>query len=307
MTTPPLRFGIQAAGPVDPVGWTEVAKRAESLGYSVLTMADHFSNAMAPFPALAIAAAATTTLRVGTVVLGNDFRHPAVVARDAATLDALSGGRLELGIGAGWMTTDYTTTGIELETPGRRIERLDESVRIITQLLAGESVTFAGDHYTLAGLDGFSGAQVKIPIFMGGGGPRMLATAGRLADIVGINPNLSAGVIDERAGPDATIERTVQKLDWVRKAAGPRFGAVEIQSRIHVAMITDDRDDVLAALAPAMGLTLDQAKTSPHALVGTIEEICDKITSLHTEYGFSYFTWSADVLEDMAPIVDRLG
>lgn len=303
--TKPIRFGVQAIAPADPVAWPEVARKAEGLGYSILTMSDHFDNEMAPFPALAVAASATTTLRLGTAVLGNDFRHPAVLARDAATLDVLSGGRFELGIGAGWMHADYDPTGIPFDRAGVRIDRMTESVDIIRRLLAGETVTAHGDHYSVTDL-ALPSALVSDsapPILMGGGGPRMLRAAARSADIVGINFNLAIGKIDASSGPDATLERSQEKLGWIREAAGERWADLEIQSRLHVATVTDDAVGLAEAFAPGFGLTPAEALATPHALFGTTDEIIEKIQRLHSELGISYYTWNVDVIDEMAPVV----
>lgn len=304
----PFRFGLQAAGPTDATGWTEQCRKVEDLGYATLSVADHFSNALAPFPALAVAAAVTTRLKLATVVLGNDFRHPAVVARDAATLDVLSSGRLELGLGAGWMTSDYTSTGIQLDSAGTRIERLAEAATIIKGLLGGDPVTVSGDHYSIEDLTCLP-APIRPggpPIFMGGGGPVMLRTAAQIADIIGINPNLAAGVIDERAGADATVERAAKKIDWIRSAAAGRFGEIELQTRIHIAVVTNDGAATATELAPAIGLTGEQAMESPHALFGSAGQIAEKLESLRESLGISYFTWSADAIDQMAPVVARL-
>lgn len=285
-----------------------MCRTAEDLGYDVLSMADHFGNALSPIPALAVAAEATTTLRLATMVFGNDFRHPTVVARDAATLDALSGGRFELGIGAGWMIEDYEQSGMELERAGVRIERLRESVELLKQAFTGEETTVAGEHYDVRGFR-CNPPPVQPggpPIFMGGGGPRMLGVAGQLADIVGINPNLAAGVFDEGAGADATLERTMEKISWIRDAAGARFGSIELQSRIHLAMISDDGTGLAEQLAPAFGLTADQAMASPHALIGSPGEIAEKLQRLRETVGVSYFTWSADSMHDLAPVIAML-
>lgn len=310
MPTPPrpFRFGLQASGPADPQGWTELCRKVEDLGYSTLSLADHFSNLLAPFPALAVAAGVTTRLGLATVVLGNDFRHPAVVARDAATLDALSGGRFEIGLGAGWMTSDYVESGIPLDPAGMRIGRMAESATIIKALLRGETVTLDGEFYSVSELTCLP-PPIRPdgpPLFMGGGGKRMLRTAARLANIVGINPNLAAGVIDERAGADATFERATEKIAWVRDAAGSRFGDIELQSRIHIAMVSDRGQDSADELAPAIGLSGAQAMASPHALFGSVDEIVEKLQSLREQLGISYFTWSADSLDAMAPVVARL-
>jgi len=303
----PFRFGVQASGPTDRAGWQELARKVEDLGYSTLSVADHFDRPMAPIPALTMAAAATENLIVASIVLANDFRHPAVAAHEAATLDLLSDGRFQLGIGAGWQTTDYTQTGIALDAPSVRIARLGEAVEIIKQCFTAEPFSFNGEHYTIDGLTGSAGSSDRHPpILMGGGGPKMLRAAATHADIVGINPKLAAGVFDASAGPDATLERTREKLGWIREAAAERFSEIELQVRIHIAALTDDPVGLAEAMAPPMGLTTEQAMASPHSLVGSVEQIADKLRGLNEELGLSYFTWNADDAEALAPIVAAL-
>jgi len=218
----PFRFGIQCRGPADPQGWRALARQVEDLGWSTLTIADHFDDALAPIPGVMAAADATTVLRVGTMVLSNDYRHPVVVAKEAATLDVLTGGRFELGIGAGWMTVDYEAAGIPLDEAGERVHRLGEAVAVLKGLWAGDPCTLEGEHYRIDGLAGLPRPVTPggPPIVIGGGGPRVLRLAGREADVVGINVNLKAGVIDQRAFPDGTPEATDRKVGWVRAAAG---------------------------------------------------------------------------------------
>jgi probable F420-dependent oxidoreductase len=304
----PFRFGIQCRGPADPAGWAALARRVEDLGWSTLTIADHFDEALAPIPGVMAAADATSVLRVGTMVLANDYRHPVVVAKEAATLDVLTGGRFELGIGAGWMTADYAAAGIPLEAPGVRIDRLAEAITVLRGLWSGEPCTFTGRHYRIDGLDGFPRPATPggPPVVIGGGGRRVLRLAAQHADVVGINVNLKAGVIDERAFPDGTPASTDHKVGWVREAAGARAEAIELQVRVHLAMVTDDRDAVVEELAPAFGLTPDEARTTPHALVGTVDQICEQLVERRERWGISYLGLSADQLEPFAPVVARL-
>jgi probable F420-dependent oxidoreductase len=304
----PFRFGIQCRGPADPHGWRALARKVEDLGWSTLTIADHFDDALAPIPGVMAAADATTVLRVGTMVLSNDYRHPVVVAKEAATLDVLTGGRFELGIGAGWMAVDYEAAGIPLDDAGERVHRLGEAVAVLKGLWAGDPCTVEGEHYRIDGLAGLPRPVTPggPPIVIGGGGPRVLRLAGREADVVGINVNLKAGVIDERAFPDGTPEATDRKVGWVRAAAGDRAEAIELQVRVHLAMVTDDRDAVAQELAPAFGLTPDQARETPHALVGSVEQICDQLVERRERWGISYLGMSADQLEPFAPVIARL-
>ena len=304
----PFRFGLQCKGPADAAGWPALARRVEDLGWSTLTVADHLDDPLAPIPALMAAAAATNQLRLGTMVLANDYRHPAMLAKEAATLDVLTGGRFELGIGAGWMTTDYEAAGIPLDRPGVRIDRLAEALAVLRGCWADAPFDLDGDHYRIAGLDG----QPKPltpggpPIVIGGGGERVLRLAAREADVVALNVNLKAGVIDERAFPDGTPEATDRKLAWIRDAAGEQFDRLVLQSRIHLAMVTDDRASVIDELAPSFGLTPTQAAGTPHALIGTVDEICDQLVERRERWGVSYLGLSADQLEPFAPVVARL-
>ena len=303
-----FRFGVQARGSTEARGWRELARRAEDLGYDILSLPDHFDRGLAPMVALAFAAEATTTLRLGTLVLANDFRHPAALAKEAATLDVLSDGRFELGIGAGWMTTDYERTGIPMDRPGMRIERLSEALTIIRGLLGGETVTFAGQHYSIDGLEGLPvpAQPGGPPLFVAGGAERVLRLAARTADIVGVNPSMTAGVIDPRVGPTSTVAATAAKIDWIREEAGDRFEQLELHTRVHVTSVTKDASEFAGALAPAMGLETDQALASPHSLIGTVEELVDKLVRQREELGISYIGLGAENMEEMAPVVARL-
>lgn len=285
-----------------------LARKAEDLGVAVLTVADHLDDQLAPVAALMAAADATTTLRVGSLVFANDYRHPAVLAKEAATVDRLSGGRLEFGLGAGWMASDYASAGIPMDPPVERIARLEEALRIIRGLWSGVPFDFAGEHYRIEGLEGrpTPAQDPHPPIVIGGGGRKVLEVAGRHADVVHLNPNLRAGVIDARAGSSATEEATRRKLAWVRDAAGDRFDGLEIGVRIHLAIVTDDRDGFYEALAGGFGLTAAEARRSPHALCGSVEEIVEDLLERREVLGISNIGISASSLDDLAPVIGRL-
>lgn len=286
---------------------TSSAKRAEELGYSAVTLPDHFTDQAAPLVALTAAAMATTSLRVLPLVLANDYRHPLVLAKEIASLDALSGGRLDFGIGAGWMTSDYQAGGMTYDKPSVRIARLAESVAVLRGLLAGDDVNFHGDHYdVVGGLSAPLPVQSPVPLMLAGGKQKMLTLAGEQADIVGINPGLTAGVIDERAGADATPDRTDRKLDWIKDGAGSRFDNLELQTRIHLAMITDDREAIAEAMAPALGMSAVEALESPHALVGTVDECADTVRRWRDRWGISFVSINGDQMEAFAPVVAAL-
>lgn len=304
----PFRFGVQASVPPPGVTWPDLARRVEDLGYDVLTVADHLDDQYAVVPAMQAAADATTSLRIGALVLCNDYRHPVIAAKELATIDVLSGGRVEAGLGAGWMTTDYAQAGIPLDPPGRRIDRMVEALDVLEALWADGPATVAGEHYRIAGLDGHPKPvqRPRPPLLVGGGGRRVLSVAARRADIVGINVNLAKGVIDADAGPDGTAARTDEKVAWVREAAGARFADLELQVRVHLAVVTDDRPGVVDAFAPAFGLTPDEALATPHALVGSVDELCDDLLARRERWGISYIGIGVDALDPMAPVVARL-
>lgn len=307
-TIRPFRFTVQASHLDAPEDLVPLARRAEDIGVSVLTVADHLDDQLAPVAALMAAADATTELRVGSLVFANDYRHPAILAREAATVDRLSGGRLEFGLGAGWMAADYRAAGIAMDPPKVRIERLEEALRVITALWTGEPVHHHGTHYRLEGLRGVPvpAQRPRPPVTIGGGGRRILEVAARHADVVHLNPSLPMGVIDHRAGPTATAASTEQKIDWVRAAAGDRFAGLELGVRVHLAFVTDERDEFYEALAGGFGLSAADARQSPHALCGTIDEIAQDLEVRRERFGISNIGLSASAMEDLAPLIGRL-
>ena len=253
------------------------------------------------------AADATTTLRIGALVLCNDYRHPAVLAKEAATLDILSEGRFELGLGAGWMTSDYEAAGIAMDAPGVRIARLEEAVTVVRGLLSEGPCSFEGEHYRIRDLSGSpKPIQQPLPLLIGGGGRKVLELAGRHAEIVGLNPKLPNGVIDASAGPDATALATDRKIGWIRAAAGSRFDQIELHTRIHLAIVTDDRTGMAEALAPALGISPADALESPHALCGSVDQIADDLLARRERFGIASIGLSLDALDAMAPVVAKL-
>lgn len=303
----PFRFGVQVSGAADRAEWVRIARKAEDLGYAVLTVADHLDDQFATTPALMAAADATSTLRIGSLVYACDYHHPVVLAKEAATLDVLSDGRLELGLGAGWMPEDYHGAGIAFEAASTRVARLAEAVTVIKALFADEPCAHTGDHYSVR----MAGTPKPVqrphpPILIGGGGRSILTLAGREADIVGLNIDLRSGRIDASAGPTATAEATDEKIRWIRDAAGDRFDDIELQVRIHLALVTDDLDGAAVALAPAFGLTAEQGLDTPHALAGSVDQIVDTCLARRERFGISTIGFSLDVMDAMAPVVARL-
>ena len=303
-----FRFSVQASAPRPAAEWRELGRRAEDLGYSALSVRDHLDADMAPLVALAVTAEATRDLRLTTLMLGNDFRHPLFLAKQAATLDLLSDGRLELGLGAGWKTTDYDQSGLALDPPGVRIARLAESVEILKRCFAEGSFDFDGEHYTVRGHDGQPTCiQLPHPPFLlGGGGRKMLSLAAQEAEIVGLNANMAAGVIDQRAGTSATVEATDRKLGWIRDAAGDRFADIELQTRVHMSQITDDPIGLAELMAPALGLDAEAALASPHVLVGSSGQCVETLLAWRERWGLTYIGLNEDSMVEFGPVVEAL-
>lgn len=304
----PFRFGVEEHRAASATEWREKARIAESLGYSTLFLPDHFGDQLSPIAGLMAAADATTTLRVGSLVFDNDYRHPIVLAKEAATLDLLSEGRFEFGLGAGWMTSDYEQTGIPLDSPGTRIERMAESLEIIKHFFAGGSVSFTGKHYRINGVEASPSPVQKPhpPIILGGGGRRMLSLAGREADIVSINYKLTEGRVNRNLVRTGLAEATEEKLSWVKEAAGDRFSQIELCATVFVASVTDDRDGVAAAFAAGIGSEVGEVLEMPHFLIGSIDQMIEDVQARRERFGISYVVLPDSATESLAPLVERL-
>lgn len=302
----PFRFGIQMLTAGSGAEWAEQARRVEALGYDTLLISDHFTGNFGPIAALTAAALATTTLRVGTTVLGNDFRHPAVVAKEMATLDILSDGRLEVGIGAGWLPADYGPTGVPFDPPGTRLDRLEESVRIIKGLWSDDPVTFTGKHYRITSLEGWPKPLQRPPppLFMGVGGRRMLTIAAREADIVGLLPqSFPQGGMDPRHDDE---ELLATRVGWVHEATRAREAPPELSMVVINVMVTDDAAAGMRKVASLRGWTIEQVAASPYIHIGTEESIVERLYELRERYGITYFTAYPPDLGRFASIVARL-
>jgi probable F420-dependent oxidoreductase len=305
-----FRFGVMALSAESGKEYRETARKAEDLGFSTLYVPDHFvDHPFGPFPAMAMAAEATASLRVGSLVLGNDYRHPVVVARDAATLDLLSDGRLELGLGAGWMTVDYEKAGIPLDRPGVRVDRLAEAITVIKGLMADGEFSFRGDHYAITELDGMPKPVQRPhpPIVIGGGAPRVLRLAGQEAQIVGINANLKTGIAnDPNTASSMNPATTDDKLGWVREGAGDRFDDIEIQAFAGFTHFTDDSTSIAEAMAPAFDCSPEEVLDSPVGLVGTVAEMIDTIQRRRDRWQMSYHVVGSEVMDEFALVVAAL-
>ncbi len=304
----PFRFGVQISTAGSAEEWTTLARRAEELGYSSVFMPDHFGGQLAPVPALMAAADATSELRIGALVFDNDYKHPVVLAKEVATLDVLSGGRFEFGIGAGWMNTDYEQSGIPHDRAGVRIDRLEEALTISKGLFADGPVEFRGTHYEITGLEGLPKPVQRPhpPILIGGGGRRVLSLAAREADIVGINPKLTSGQVDGEAARNGAPEVTDEKIRWVREAAGDRYAELELNMLVFAVVVTDDRAGTAEAMAPMFGLEPDVVLDYPLAWVGTVDQIVESLEARRERWDVSYLVVQADAMEAAAPIVARL-
>ena len=308
MTTPrPFRFGIQASNAPTREAWVSLATRAEANGFDVLTMPDHFGEQLAPIPALMTAADATSTLRVGALVWDNDYKHPLVLAKELATIDVLSEGRLEIGLGAGWMISDYEESGIPYDSPKVRIDRFEEGLAVIKGCLGSGPFSHAGEHYTITNHNALPKPVQSIPpILIGGGGKRVLGIAAREADIVGINGTMTAGVV----GPDAISTMTAEAVDTkvgiVRDAAGDRFDDIEMNVRVFMVKVTDERIKAMDSLSSAIGVPRSFMEESPFALMGTTDQMVDDLLARREKWGFTYIIVGADDVDSFAPVVAAL-
>ena len=303
----PFRFGIQADGAASGADWAELARRAEGHGYSCLTMPDHFGDQLAPVPALMAAAAATTHLRVGALVFDNDYKHPVVLAKELATIDLLSGGRLEIGLGAGWMISDYEQSGMPYDTPGVRIDRFVEGLHVIRRAMEPGAFSFSGTHYTITDYDGHpKPVQARPPVLIGGGGKRVLGIAAREADIVGINPSMHAGRIGPEAIAGMSAESVDEKVAIVAAAAGDRMADIEMNIRAFLVNVTSDGASARAAMASMVGVDQSMIDASPFALIGPPEELVDRLLERRERWGFSYVIVGGGDVEAFAPVVARL-
>jgi probable F420-dependent oxidoreductase len=302
----PFRFGIQLHKAPSGDAWREMARQAEDLGYSTMFLPDHFGEEWSPTVPLTVAAASTSSLKVGALVYDNDYRHPLVLARDIAAMDFLFPGRVEFGLGAGWKTTDYDESGIALDSPKVRIARMGEALDVMKRLWTEDAVTFVGDHYSLTAATCFPRpATVGGPkIIVGGGGPKVLAMAAKHADIIGVNPELTSGVAGIEAAKTAIADRYHERIGWIRNAAGDRFADIELQVLGQIEQVTDDRIDFASKMAPLFGLSPEAALQMPIVMVGTVEEICADLIERRETFGFSYIV--VHDLDAFAPIVARL-
>lgn len=314
----PFRFGATDISPASRAEWAAYAQKVEELGYSTLVMGDHLSvGSLGPLAALMAAADATTTLRLGSHVFANDFRNPVLLAQEAATIDLFSDGRLEFGIGSGWLRDDYVAAGMPFDPPATRIQRLAEAVPLIKQLFGDTSVTFAGTYYQVENLHLKPKPRQRPhpPILIGGGGRRVLTLAAQAADIVSIDFKGTATGTKDIA--TSTADAVTEQVAWVRAAAGARFDALELHSLLSMVRVADNRHQAAEQMAAELAtfpvtwvsnavLSPEQILASPHFLVGTVDQMVADLQLRRERYGISYVTVFGDDIDTFSPVVARL-
>lgn len=311
-----FRFAAQGANAASADEWITTARRAEELGYSALHVSDHYLGpgaehgvqGLAAVPAMAVAAAVTTDLRIGCRVFCVDFHVPAVLAKEAATIELLSNGRLELGLGAGWVVSEYEALGIPFDRAGVRIDRLTEMIALVKAWFSGEPIEIAGRDIQV---HGFAGSPPPVqrprpPIMIGGGAKRVLTLAGQEADIVSLNFNNRGGVVGPDSVQTSTAEATDERIEWIKAGAGDRFDDIELECAAYFVTITDEPDEAAGKLAGAFGVDAATMRSHPNALFGSIEQICDELEARRERFGISYVTVATRNMDAFAPVVEHL-
>ena len=317
--TKPFRFGLQAYSSSSPDEWRNLAKKAEGLGFSSFHLADHYIGDgpaleaanhpvqnLAAIPAMMVAAEATDSIRVGCRVLCCDYHEPVVLAKEVATIDWFSEGRLELGLGAGWIQSEYEAMGISMMSPGKRINKMVETLDLVRQHYSGNQIHLDGEYMKISGFSGEPKLESMPPVMIGGGAKRILGIAGQQADIVSINFNNSAGKIGPAGVGSGTSEGTLQKIDWIKAGAGDRFSELEIEIAAYFTVITDHRDAVAGEFSKLFNLSPDEILNHPHCLIGQSSEIIEQIQQRRDQYGINYITFGGAIIDEVAPIVEAL-
>ncbi|MEM9042121.1 MAG: TIGR03621 family F420-dependent LLM class oxidoreductase [Actinomycetota bacterium] len=321
--TRPFRFAVQSYNAESPAEWRDGARQAEALGYSALHLADHYLGPgpalestnhplqnHAAVPLMTVAAEATDTIKIGCRVFCIDYRPLAVLVKEAATMHWLSGGRVEFGLGAGWLAGEYEAFGIPMDPAGVRVSRLDESVRAAKQILSGEPVEFDGEHVRLSGFTGAPVLDAPMPIMIGGGARRVLGIAGREADIVSLNFDNSSGKIGAEGVASSTAEKIDAKVAWVKAGAdtvGREMPEIEIGG--YFTVVTPDEATAAttaAGFGQMFGLEPEAILDHPNCLIGTLDAIVDRLVERRERYGISYVTVGSTAMEAFSPVVDRL-
>jgi probable F420-dependent oxidoreductase len=317
-TERPFRFAVQAYRAESGKQWRDLARHVDGLGYSALHVSDHYVGpgpamegtghrpvTLATIPAMAVAAEVTSHLSIGCRMFCVGYHSPVVLAKEIATLAVLADGRVEIGLGAGWLQAEYQAMGVDFRPAGERVALLAEFVELLDQSLSGREINVAGEHIHAGGFSPLPVPDVKPPIMIGGGAPRVLRLAGARADIVSINFNNRSGVVGADSVATSTVEETLRKIGWVREGAGDRFGTIELETSAYfIAMPGTETDE--AALSQRLGLSGSELRAFPHALVGSVDEVCEQLEERRATYGFSYFTVGDRAIDAFAPVVERL-
>jgi probable F420-dependent oxidoreductase len=301
----PFRFGVQTAVAPTMSAWRDQARMAEDLGYSALYVSDHLDAQFEPLVAMTVAAEATSTLHVGSGVLNNDLRNPVVLAREIATLGLAAEGRVEVGVGAGWLRSDYEQAGIEYDEPAVRVDRLAESLAIMKTLWSEGEATFEGRHYTVTGARCEPRPASPPRVLVGGGSRRILTVAAEHADTVGVNTSLASGQKGGDLASQATFDHFDRCLGWVRDGAGDRFGSIELQIMAFATKVVPS-SRAAARTASMLGFPGEDALELPIVLIGTPDELSDQLLKRRERWGFSNIVVPGEAMESFAPVVARL-
>jgi probable F420-dependent oxidoreductase len=319
--TKPFRFGVQSYAPASAQEWRDLARRAEELGFSSFHLADHVIGpgpalqatghpvqTVAAIPAMAVAAEATSTIKVGCRVLCVDYRNPVMLAKEVATLDFFSDGRLELGLGAGWLANEYQAMGIEFDPPKRRLDRLEEVIGLLRASFADGELNITGEHVHAVGFEAVPKPvhQPMPPLMIGGGAQRILSIAGREADIVSLNFNNASGRLGPEGIGSSTAAETAKKIDWIKQAAGSRFDQIELETAAYFTIVTNDALATREKMAPMFAMSAEEFAEHPNVLIGSVDEICDRVVERREKFGINYISFGTSVMEAIAPVVDRL-
>jgi probable F420-dependent oxidoreductase len=318
--TRPFRFGLQCYNAASPQEWRDQARHAEALGFGTFSVADHVLGPgpalaamghpvqdVAAVPAMAVAIEATSTITIGSRVFCTDYRQPVMFAKELATLAFFAEGRLEIGIGAGWLQGEYEAMGTQWDPAGVRIDRMVETIGLIRAHFAEGELDVHGTYVHATGFEGAPRVPTGLPpIMIGGGAERVLGIAGREADIVSLNFNNSSGKLGAASYGTSTADITAQKIEWIRAGAGARFDDLELEIAAYSTVVTDEREEAVAKMAARLGLEPEEFAQHPHALIGSVEEICDLLVERRETFGISYVTFAARHVDAVAPIVARL-
>jgi len=321
----PFRFSLQSFNTESPRSWRNLISKTEGLGYSTFFLADHVLSSgpaldstfhppqmLAAVPAIAMALEQTSTLRVGCRVFCNDYRHPVVLAKEAATMDYLSEGRLEFGIGAGWIGAEYKAIGLPFDEFPERFSRFAEFVHAYKDFMSGEALEIAGQSINWSGFHGTpTPAQTPHPpLMIGGGSKKILTFAGEQADIVSLNFNNRAGMLGPDGMNSGLAGATAKKIDWIRQGAGERFEDIELEIGAYNTIVTDHQQATATAIGEALGMSAQDILDHPHCLIGSIDFICEQLLQRRETYGISYIAVLDDgennMVESFAPVVERL-